>query len=125
MQCTIYPYNLTYKLHYVCSYDTLKKLGLKEERVLLLQAWKDVETNAGEAGNPTSIELKFPRKLKMRRMVEAPVDADGNTTGTGGWEEFYEYNFPDDDKGIGKHITAYFVFGVNVTDICHFLNSWY
>lgn len=74
-------------------------MGLKEERVLLLQAWKECEANAiDKGGNPTSVELKFPRKLKMRRMIE--TDSEGG--GDKGWEEYYEYHFPDDDKGIGK-----------------------
>ena len=40
------------------------------------------------------MEKKLPRKIKMRRMVTAP---DGSELGL---EEYYDYNFPDDEKKV-------------------------
>lgn len=76
------------------GYAALKADGLKEERVLLLEAWKTVESEQVDSGgDPQSIEQKMPRKIKMRRMSTAE-GAEGE------WEEYYDYHFPDDEKNI-------------------------
>lgn len=54
------------------GYDVLKSQELKEERVLLLEAWREMEVSSqknGEGGDPRAVEVKMPRKIKMRRMV--------------------------------------------------------
>jgi crooked neck len=88
------------------GYDSLKTEGLKEERVVLLEAWKAVESEATKRGEEGDVDLvirKLPRKIKMRRMV---TDDSGATPGGGKdeieWEEYYDYHFPDDEKKIGK-----------------------
>lgn len=48
-------------------------------------------------GDPTSISLKYPRKLKMRRLA-----ATGGEGGDVEWEEYFDYHFPDDEKNIGE-----------------------
>jgi hypothetical protein len=94
-------------------YDTLKSQGLKEERLLLLEAWRDAESatlSASTAANSTSsggggasrehldaVEAKFPRKIKMKR----PVFAEDGVTELGS-EEYFDYVFPDDEKKMGK-----------------------
>lgn len=90
------------------SYDSLKSEGLKEERVVLLEAWKVVEQEAitkGEAGDVDFVLRKFPRKIKMRRMV-----TEGGKEGDEGleWEEYYDYHFPDDEKKIGQFFSFLF-----------------
>lgn len=85
--------------HTFVSYNLLKSQGLKEERVLLLEAWRDAELSLVEndaGGDPAAVELKLPRKVKMRRMATAD---DGSELG---WEEYYDYIFPDDEKKIGE-----------------------
>ena len=81
-------------------YDALKQQGLKEERLLLLESWRDAELALeGEGsigGDSSNIELKMPRKVKMRKMSTAD---DGSELG---WEEYYDYIFPDDEKKVGK-----------------------
>lgn len=86
------------------GYDSLKSEGLKEERVVLLEAWKAVEEEAkskGQEGDVDTVLRKFPRKIKMRRMV-----TEGAQEGDDGieWEEYYDYHFPDDEKKIGKFL---------------------
>jgi crooked neck len=77
------------------AYSALKSEGLKEERVLLLEAWRSIET----ALPPTVRDLAkpegmMPRKIKARRMV---TDESGQELG---WEEYYDYVFPDDEKKV-------------------------
>ena len=76
-------------------YELLKSQGLKEERLALLEAWRDIEAEAttrGGVGDIEAVERMLPRRIKMRRMA---TDADGTEVG---WEEFYDYNFPDDER---------------------------
>ena len=48
-------------------------LGLKEERVSLLESWRSSERTFGDLGEVTAVEKKLPRKIKMRRMATAEV----------------------------------------------------
>jgi hypothetical protein len=82
-------------------YDSLKAEGLKEERVVLLEAWKAVEEEAVNSGQEGDIDLvlcKLPRKIKMRRMVAEEASKQEEPE----WEEYYDYHFPDDEKKIGQ-----------------------
>ncbi len=78
---------------YLEANTKLKELQLKEERVLLLNAWRDMEANAGDQGDLAAVEALMPKKIKMRRAVSAEEGGD-----TGHFEEYYEYSFPDDVK---------------------------
>jgi crooked neck len=75
----------------------MKSLGLKEERVLLLNAWRDMEAGAGVEGDVPTVDALLPKKIKMRRAVGG-ADGEGLEGGEGRWEEYYEYSFPDDVK---------------------------
>lgn len=72
------------------AYDHLKKEELREERVLLLDAWRTLEKEKGDAKGLAEVEAKVPKKLKKKRMVTGD---DGEELG---WEEYYDYHFPDD-----------------------------
>ncbi|CAM9184148.1 unnamed protein product [Ascophyllum nodosum] len=76
------------------GYEHLRKQGLKEERVKLLEAWRAEEKAEGK-GKTTGlqeVESKMPRKFKKKRMMTG-------TNGEGmGWEEYYDYQFPDDES---------------------------
>jgi crooked neck len=75
----------------------MKDQGLKEERLLLLEAWRDAEESLRDVGgNAATVQDKMPRKVKMRRMN---VGEDGAELG---WEEYYDYLFPDDEKKVGS-----------------------
>lgn len=73
------------------GYAHLKEQELKEERLLLLDAWRGLEKEKGDRENLAAVEAKVPQKLKKKRMV---VGEDGREEG---WEEYYDYAFPDDE----------------------------
>ena len=73
------------------AYTELKEEGLKEERVLLLDAWRALEQQKGDAESVIAVEKRLPRRVKRKRMRK---DDDGNDLG---WEEYFDYQFPDDD----------------------------
>jgi crooked neck len=65
-------------------------MELKEERLLLLNAWREVEKEKGDDAGLAAVEAKVPQKLKKKRMV---TNENGEEMG---WEEYYDYHFPDD-----------------------------
>ena len=69
--------------------------GGKEERVLLLDAWRVLEKAHGDADSVAAVEARLPRRIKRKRMR---YDGDGNELG---WEEYFDYQFPDDDDTSG------------------------
>jgi len=73
------------------AYGVLKDEGLKDERVVLLEAWRALEkAQPIELQQLTEVSKLMPRKLKKRRMVTGD---NGEDTG---WEEYFDYQFPDD-----------------------------
>lgn len=71
--------------------DSLRSLGEKEARVLLLEAWKEFETEIGEDTNLEKVLAKMPRRVKKRQKI---VSDDGVEEG---WEEVFDYIFPEDE----------------------------
>merc|ERR1712072_949309 len=71
--------------------DLLKEEGLKDERVVLLDSWRDIEavTEGGDVSLPDNMR---PEKIKKRRMV---TGEDGKEIG---WEEYYDYVFPGEEE---------------------------
>jgi len=80
------------------AYDQLKEDGLKEERVLLLDAWRVFEKAKGDPSSVSEVEAKMPRRVKRKRMS---TDAEGNETG---WEEYFDYHFPDDEGAAASNL---------------------
>jgi crooked neck len=80
------------------AYDQLKEQGLKEERVLLLDAWRVLEQQKGDASSVADVEKKLPRRIKRKRMRK---DDDGNDLG---WEEYFDYQFPDDQGAASSNL---------------------
>jgi crooked neck len=62
----------------------------REERMMLLEAWKEFEEEQG--GRPDIVEAKMPRKVKKKRKIYREDGTDG------GWEEYWDYIFPDDQS---------------------------
>ena len=106
-------------IHYY-SYETMKAQGLKEERFMLLEAWRDAENTAITTTTTTTtttatttidrqhleaVEARFPRKIKMKR----PVLAEDGVTELGS-EEYFDYVFPDDEKKMGKRPCILFMY---------------
>ncbi|RKP09089.1 hypothetical protein THASP1DRAFT_34492 [Thamnocephalis sphaerospora] len=74
------------------AYDSMKQRDLKEERVLLLEAWREMEAHYGDAASRAAVAKRMPKVVKRRRKVEGEEGA-----GAGAWEEYYDYIFPDDE----------------------------
>ncbi|KAE8747014.1 hypothetical protein FOCC_FOCC006269 [Frankliniella occidentalis] len=64
----------------------------KEERVLLLEAWRNFEETHGDDISLEKVKQKMPRRIKRRQRVQAE---DGTEEG---WEEFFDYIFPEDES---------------------------
>ncbi|CAB4025163.1 crooked neck 1 [Paramuricea clavata] len=72
----------------------LKTAEDKEERLMLLESWKQFETTSGDEESLELVQKKMPRKVKKRRKIETDDGSDA------GWEEFYDYIFPDDEDNL-------------------------
>ncbi|KAF9320216.1 Crooked neck-like protein 1 [Podila horticola] len=72
--------------------QAMKDNGLKEERVILLEAWKEFETHQGTPETLKTVQELMPKMVKKRRQVES----EGGVAGAVQWEEYYDYIFPDD-----------------------------
>ncbi|KAH0607087.1 uncharacterized protein H6S33_003075 [Morchella sextelata] len=69
------------------AYKSLKAKDLKEERVVLLNAWKSFENTHGTPEDIKKVEEQMPRKVKKRRKL----DDDS-------YEEYMDYIFPADEQ---------------------------
>lgn len=52
------------------GYADLKRKGLKEERVVLLEAWKALERAEGDESSRAKVEAMMPRVVKKMRKVD-------------------------------------------------------
>ena len=80
------------------AYNRLKDQNLKEERVLLLDAWRALEQDKGDPENVEKVEKMLPRRIKRKRMRK---DSGGNDLG---WEEYFDYQFPDEDQSGSSNL---------------------
>ncbi|KAJ1795464.1 NineTeen Complex (NTC) component [Coemansia sp. RSA 2399] len=71
---------------YERAYARMKALGLKEERVALLEAWRETEEGEG-GGDANAVEQRMPKRVRKRREMD-----DGSL------EEYFDYVFPDDEE---------------------------
>ncbi|MEQ2248422.1 Crooked neck-like protein 1 [Ilyodon furcidens] len=62
----------------------------KEERLMLLESWRDFEKEFGSDGTRERVRKLLPEKVKKRRKLTAEDGSDA------GWEEYYDYIFPED-----------------------------
>lgn len=71
-----------------------KAKDMNEERVIILEAWKQYEQVYGDEHTKKNVDDKFPQIVKKARQIE------------GGVEEYLEYVFPDDkiDTGFSKFL---------------------
>jgi crooked neck len=63
-----------------------------QERVVLLDAWRETERTHGDSASLRAVEGRMPRRLKKRRMLTGDAGEEV------GWEEYYDYRFPDDEQ---------------------------
>lgn len=84
------------------GYDRLREQGLKEERVLLLEAWKAFEAEHGTEATAERVQTMMPRVVKQRREIAGgegameEVCAQCSRTGTL-TEQYYDLAFPDEE----------------------------
>lgn len=71
--------------------DTLRQLGDKESRVLLLEAWRDFERESGDKDSLEKVMDKMPRRVKKRQKIVSETGVEE------GWEEVFDYIFPEDE----------------------------
>lgn len=72
----------------------------KEFRLMLLESWRDfeMEHGGGEEDNLKKVQSLMPKRVKKRRRIEQAEDAPGGgTNDAGGWEEYFDYIFPEDE----------------------------
>ncbi|MGH0137709.1 UNVERIFIED_CONTAM: hypothetical protein FKN15_036572 [Acipenser sinensis] len=62
----------------------------KEERLMLLESWRDLEAEFGTDITRDRVRKLLPEKVKKRRKLQAEDGSDA------GWEEYYDYIFPED-----------------------------
>ena len=62
-------------------------VGYPSERMLLFEAWLELEQLYGDESTIQNITTRQPKKIKKKRQ-----------SSTGGWEEFFDYAFPDDES---------------------------
>jgi crooked neck len=66
----------------------------KESRLLLLEAWLEMEQTHGTESQVADIRAKMPKKVKRQRRVRQYEEEEGQE---GGWEEYLDYQFPDEE----------------------------
>jgi len=72
--------------------EALKNKGIAEERVMLLDAWKQFEESYGDDQSKKEIMAKMPQKVARRRKVQTEDGLDA------GWEEYIDYIFPTEQS---------------------------
>jgi crooked neck len=86
------------------AYDYFKKEEpeSKEERQMILESWLNVEKEHGTQESFEGVKTKMPKRIKKRRRIKLiynnQQEGDQNVEEEGGWEEFYDYIFPDDEN---------------------------
>ena len=59
---------------------------------MVLESWLDACTVAGDDAREAEVQAKMPKRVKKRRLVQGD-DGEEN-----GWEEYFDYIFPDEEK---------------------------
>lgn len=73
-----------------------KEQEKKEQRLVLLEAWRDFEKKHGDEGTHDQVLARLPKKVKKRRRLQT---ADGEEAG---WEEYVDYLYPDEEVKTGR-----------------------
>jgi crooked neck len=75
---------------YEQAFQALKNVEMKEERVLLIESWREFEQKNGDQHTLEMVMKRMPKRIIKRRPIKAP---DGMEVGM---EEYYDYIFPDE-----------------------------
>ncbi|CAG0917317.1 unnamed protein product [Notodromas monacha] len=63
----------------------------KEDRLHLLEGWKSFEEELGDDGEMDKVKALMPKRVKKQRRTQNDQGMDT------GWEEYYDYIFPEDE----------------------------
>ncbi|KAE8601163.1 hypothetical protein XENTR_v10013561 [Xenopus tropicalis] len=69
---------------------SLRNCEEKEERLMLLESWRNFEEEFGTESTKERVAKLMPEKVKKRRKLQGEDGSDA------GWEEYYDYIFPED-----------------------------
>lgn len=75
---------------YEDGFMALKGTEAKEERVMLIESWRDFEVEVGDENGLANVKKRMPKRIIRRRPIKAPDGTDA------GMEEYYDYIFPDE-----------------------------
>lgn len=96
--------NIKARAVYENSYNYFKQSGLKEERLLILENWISLEEQNNEDEKVAELRKILPNKVKRRRKINKGnetepqvVDKNEPINTEEGWEEYFDYIFPDDE----------------------------
>jgi crooked neck len=67
-----------------------KAESLKEERVIILEAWYEFEKRFGDSESQSRLQGKLPQRVKRKRAL---YGSDGSEIGV---EEYFDYTFPEE-----------------------------
>ncbi|XP_061172995.1 crooked neck-like protein 1 [Saccostrea echinata] len=70
---------------------SMKNNNEKEERLMLLESWQEMERDQGDDESQSKVDKLMPQKVKKRRKIQTEDGSDA------GWEEYYDYIFPDEE----------------------------
>lgn len=76
------------------AYLALKNAENKQERVMLIESWRDYEVALAETSDDRegveNVRKRMPKRIIRRRPIKAPDGSDA------GLEEYYDFVFPDE-----------------------------
>ena len=75
---------------YQKAYESLRNAEAKEERVLLVETWKEFESSSGDSETLAAVEKKTPKRVQKQRTLQNDDGTDG------GVEDFIDFVFPDE-----------------------------
>lgn len=74
--------------------EFFKDTALKEERSLVLEAWREMESATADEARLELVDLRMPRRVKKKRPV---AGCDGEEVG---WEEYFDYIYPEEEAKV-------------------------
>lgn len=69
--------------------------------MLILENWLKLEEKYGSEESVSEVKSKMPKRVKKWRkikLVESTETGEQEVTEEGGWEEFYDFVFPEEQK---------------------------
>ena len=81
------------------AYQFFKQTDLKEERKLIVEQWKNMEEKIGDVEGIKRVDKLLPKKVIKRRKIDENIaNLENRMVDEEGWEEYYDYLFPDDSN---------------------------